>query len=106
MTDKPLKSSHPSELKELQASRSSNYGSFSDVSKKVEEVMNSLRYHNQNINGVSTYPSGFETALFYMVSKLVRLSATPLHEDSALDLSSYANLWLEIIRTEYKDESK
>lgn len=88
------------ELKSLQKSRSSYYGSFLDVSKKVDEVMNSLRAHNLNINGHSTFPEGFETALFYMVSKLVRLCATPLHEDSALDLSSYANLWLEIIRTE------
>lgn len=85
-------------LNELQEQRGSNYGSFSDHSKDVERIIAVLKEHNIAKNGQLNFPEGFHTALFYMVSKLVRLSATPMHDDSALDLSSYADLWYKEIK--------
>lgn len=88
------------QLKEVQAERGNNYGSFSVHSKAADDIMEILRNVNRekNNNTISTnWPEGFETAVFYMVTKLVRLATTPHHVDSALDLSSYADLWLKII---------
>jgi hypothetical protein len=85
------------ELNELQKTRQSNYGSFGDQAKIVDRVISLLRERNIQVNGELNFPEGFETALFYMVTKLVRLSASPTHDDSALDLSSYANLWYKEI---------
>ncbi len=85
-------------LEELQQTRQSNYGSFKDQAKTVEGVIKLLRERNIQVNGELSFPDGFETTLFYLVTKLVRLSATPTHEDSALDLSSYANLWYKEIK--------
>lgn len=85
------------ELEKLQESRQKNYGSFGDQIKLVEEVIELLRKRNIQVNGTLEFPPGFEVALFYMVTKLVRLAASPSHDDSALDLSSYANLWYKEI---------
>lgn len=91
-------------VENVQIERGKSYGRFSDHSRDVESIMNVLRNHYRAKNGDVLMPKGFETALFYMVSKLVRLSATPDHEDSALDLSSYSDLWLKIIQgDEYED---
>lgn len=94
-------------LKEVQTERGNVYGSFKDHSKAVEDIINILKNINKEKNDVTIstdWPEGFETAVFYMVSKLVRLATTPNHLDSALDLSSYADLWLKII--EEKDDEK
>lgn len=88
------------QLKEVQNERGKNYGSFSTHSKAADDIMEVLRSVNREKNNttISTnWPDGFETAAFYMVTKLVRLATTPDHADSALDLSSYADLWLKII---------
>lgn len=84
-------------LKNLQETRQSNYGAFGDQMRICDEVISKLKERNIQVNGSLKYPPGFETALFYMVTKLVRLSATPSHADSALDLSSYADLWYKEI---------
>lgn len=81
------------EIKDVQEQRGLNYGEFEEHAKTVDNIMSDLKAVSEK-NGV-VYPDGFKTALFYMVSKLVRLSTNPMHGDSALDLSSYANLWLE-----------
>ena len=80
-------------LDELQKTRQSNYGSFSDQIIICDEIMALLRKRNVQVNGELNFPPGFETTLFYLVTKMVRLAATPTHDDSALDLSSYADLW-------------
>lgn len=82
------------ELEQVQSERGNVYGDFKDHAEDVETIMNILKEHNRKKNDILLFPEGFEVALFYMVSKMVRLSATPMHEDSALDLSSYADLWL------------
>lgn len=95
-------------LKEVQADRGKDYGKFIDHSKCVDDIMKKLRQVNRSKNSgkeranyaTLDWPIGFETALFYMVSKMVRLSTSPNHIDSALDLSSYADLWLKIIEGE------
>lgn len=92
------------EVAAVQEERGKNYGEFSDHTEIVEEIMASLKKVNVRKNGSKRYPIGFETALFYIVSKLVRLVTTPEHEDSALDLGSYANLWLKMIRKGVKYE--
>lgn len=84
------------ELNKVQEERGNNYGDFADHMVDVQKIIEILKNHNtKKNNGNLEYPEGFETAMFYMVSKLVRLSATPMHDDSALDLSSYADLWLK-----------
>jgi len=95
-------------LEEVQAERNKNYGSFTAHAKAVDNIMIQLRLVNRekNIRDDGTpstsvdWPKGFETALFYMVSKMVRLATSAGHEDSALDLSSYADLWLKKIKKE------
>lgn len=87
------------EINQVQSERGSVYGDFSDHAEDVEKIMAILSMHNaKKNNGVVCFPKGFKTAIFYIVSKLVRLVASPEHEDTALDLSSYSNLWLKIIR--------
>lgn len=102
-------------LKEVQAERGNVYGSFADHSKAVDDIMKILADVNIKKNDrklkvneapSTDYPEGFETAAFYMVSKLVRLATTPTHIDSALDLSSYADLWLKIINPEKGTENE
>lgn len=89
------------EIDLIQAERGTNYGRFADHMQATENIMNELRDVNLRKDGKG-FPPKFEVALFYMVSKLVRLSTTPTHTDSALDLSSYADLWLQEIRNEDK----
>lgn len=97
----------PVQLEEVQAERGNVYGSFADHSKAVDDIMKILSNINYRKNpGQVKYPKGFKTALFYMVSKLVRLATTPTHIDSALDLSSYADLWLKIINPEKGTEDE
>jgi len=86
------------EIKEVQNERGQIYGEFDDHLDAVEEIMVILKRVNVKRWGISHYPKGFQTFLFYVVSKLVRLVTSPIHEDSALDLSSYSKLWLDIIR--------
>ena len=96
------------QLKEVQAERGNVYGSFDDHTQAVEKIMAILEDINVRKNkqqGFAKYPRGFNVALFYIVSKLVRLSTTPTHVDSALDLSSYADLWLKIIQKGSLDET-
>lgn len=84
------------ELKSTQNERESNYGKLIDHSIAVENIMFELKdLHKKKNKGKDQMPPGFETTLFYLVSKLARMSTDPLHEDSALDLSNYAKLWLE-----------
>jgi len=86
------------EIKKVQKERSSIYGSFGPHAEAVDEIMESLRIVNCKKFGtpLPEWPKGFETAMFYMASKLARLAAAPDHQDSSLDLGSYADLWLEI----------
>ena len=92
------------EIKAVQNERGNTYGKFGDHMKATEEIMDSLKDVNGAKNGGYDYPPGFEVALFYMVSKLVRLATSPTHEDSALDLASYSTLWLEEIRNAKNDQ--
>lgn len=89
-------------LKEVQAERGNNYGKFDDHARAVDQIMSILKGVNRSkTKNIDTdWPEGFKTAAFYMTSKLVRLATTPHHVDSALDLSSYADLWLKIIQPE------
>ena len=80
-------------IEETQKSRKSDYGAFNHHTSAVDSIMKGLKITHDRNNKGKEYPEGFETALFYMVSKLVRLSTSPKHLDSAHDLSSYANLW-------------
>ncbi|WP_373073851.1 hypothetical protein [Sulfurimonas sp.] len=94
------------QLKEVQSERGNVYGGFDNHSKAVDQIMEVLRNVNKEKNDVTIkqqWPEGFETAAFYMVSKMVRLATTPEHVDSALDLSSYADLWLKIIQPETQE---
>ena len=75
-----------------------DYGTFENHAGAVEDIMRILKNVNKQKNGKTNYPRGFKTALFYLVHKLVRLATTPTHTDSALDLSSYADLWLKEIK--------
>ena len=88
------------DIQSTQEERGLTYGKFKDHTWAVEQIMGVLALTNAKKNDAVTpqYPHGFETSLFYMVTKLVRLSATPTHKDSALDLSSYADLWLKEIQ--------
>lgn len=84
-----------SEIKDVQAVRVSSYGSYKDHMKDCDALMEIFRRNNAARNGGEVnWPAGYETSLYYMASKLLRLSADPSHEDSALDLASYAELWL------------
>lgn len=87
------------EIAAVQAERGNDYGEFIDHSGSVDDIMDILENINRKKNnGDLKYPRGFRTALFYIVSKLVRLATSPDHEDSSLDLGSYAKLWLDIVR--------
>ena len=85
-------------VKSVQSERGSVYGDFGDHADAVEKIMKVLEEVHLKKNKNASYPQGFETSIFYMVSKLVRLATTPYHEDSALDLSSYSDLWLKEIK--------
>jgi hypothetical protein len=94
------------QLKEVQAERGNVYGSFEDHAHAVDQIMRILSDINYKKNpGQIKYPKGFRAALFYIVSKLVRLATTPTHIDTALDLSSYADLWLKIIQKGTENET-
>ena len=92
------------EVQETQEERGKVYGKFEDHANAVDKIMDILEDLNikKNDSLEANYPNGFRTALFYMVSKIVRLATTPKHEDSALDLGSYADLWLKIIQKDPK----
>jgi len=90
------------EVHEVQEERGEVYGEFSDHTEAVDAIMAILKKVNVKKNESLYYPTGFQTFLFYAVSKLVRLVTSPNHEDSALDLGSYAKLWLDIVRKEKK----
>jgi len=96
------------QLKEVQKERGNVYGKFIDHSRAVDKIVDILKDVNIRKNGskgFEDWPEGFETSAFYMVSKLVRLATTPDHIDSALDLSSYADLWLKIIEEQVDETS-
>jgi len=80
-------------LEQLQEERGSIYGSYAKHAESVEQIIVVLKSVNFHKNGSIIFPDGFETTLFYTVSKLVRLAATPDHLDSAIDLASYADLY-------------
>ena len=88
-------------IKEIQEERGKVYGEFHDHMAAASSIMLSLKlvHLKKNKKGMS---EDFEIALFYMITKLVRLSTTPTHEDSALDLASYAQLWLKEIQDDNK----
>ena len=80
------------EISRVQEERGKSYGSFVEHTKAVEKILRVLREHRK-ANNKDNIPEGFETTLFYIVSKLVRMNNDPLHRDSCLDLESYARLW-------------
>jgi len=86
------------EIKEVQNERGQVYGEFDDHTEAVDGIMTILKRVTVKKTGTGDWPKGFQTFLFYAVSKLVRLTTSPMHEDSALDLGSYSKLWLDIIR--------
>ena len=84
-------------VEDVQLERGKTYGEFKDHMKATKAIMEELRTIHFLKDGKTKFEDNFEVALFYMVTKLVRLSTTPHHHDSALDLSSYAKLWLDEI---------
>lgn len=84
------------QIEKIQEQRGRDYGEFTNHIFAVDSIMKILKDQFLKHN-ITEYPKGFDSALFYMVSKLVRLATSPLHKDSALDLSSYADLWLKEI---------
>lgn len=92
-----LEEDNVGELERLQANRESDYGTLKDHAESVDVIMEALRDINckKNKSDITDWPKGFETVMFYLASKMVRMSTNPEHEDSALDLSNYAKLWLE-----------
>jgi len=94
------------EIKSIQKERGKAYGKFIHHAKCVDSIMSELKMINIEANdGILKWPTGFETAINYMVGKLARIAVTPNHEDSLIDLSSYADLWLDITRNTPKVDS-
>lgn len=85
-------------LHTTQKDRQSNYGAWMDHAKTVDIMMEGLRDINKaKNNGELYWPTGFETNMFYIVTKIARMATDPHHHDSTLDLKSYADLWLKEI---------
>lgn len=85
-------------LDDVQKDRQSNYGQLLPHVICADAMMEALREVNREKNNrVLNWPIGFETTMFYLVTKIVRMSTDPHHHDSCLDLKSYADLWLKII---------
>ena len=93
-------------IKNLQKDRQKNYGSFETHSIISEKIMDLLKEVNKEKNGNVDFPEGFECTLYYLVTKLVRLSTDPYHLDSSKDLASYADLWHEIAEKQIKKVKK
>jgi len=87
-----------SDIKGVQKARTDVYGDFGVHAVAVEEILASLATVYEKKENVVPIPKGFKAFLFYATTKLVRLAATPTHQDSALDLSSYAELWLKELK--------
>lgn len=83
-----------------QTERSSNYGNYEDVTITISKIINILKESNIKKNKELSWPIGFDVTIFNLVNKLTRLANSPYHRDSALDLSSYSDLWLKIIDKE------
>lgn len=90
------------EISNVQSQRGKVYGNYIVNATAREDILRILKDVFQDKNGKISMPIGFETTLGDIVAKLVRLAASPTHEDSVLDLQSYANLWLKIIRNKEK----
>lgn len=85
-------------LIDTQKDRQSSYGQLLPHAISADTIMAALKKVNEEKNdGKLIWPEGFETTMFYLVTKLVRMSTDPHHHDSCLDLKSYADLWLQII---------
>lgn len=95
------------DIRETQEERGKTYGEFKDHMQATSVIMEELRKVNllKDEGGLGFDPK-FEVALFYMVTKMVRLATSPDHEDSALDLSSYADLWLKEVQNENKSSTE
>lgn len=93
------------DIRETQEERGKTYGEFKDHMQATSVIMEELRKVNL-LKDEEGFDPKFEVALFYMVTKMVRLATSPDHEDSALDLSSYADLWLKEVQNENKSSTK
>jgi hypothetical protein len=77
-------------IDEIQKERGSVYGEFSEQCKCVGRIIHELEMcavHNDK--AISNQQRG---AFAYMAIKLARYAVNPKHEDTLIDLESYANL--------------
>lgn len=78
-------------IQDIQADRAKTYGEYSINCKTRGEIMK-LLYEANVVNNIRTLNCEEFVMLSDIVSKLVRYVTCPDHEDSRVDLESYANL--------------
>ena len=79
------------ELDGILAERGAVYGDYGIHADAVGGIMTILQNVFENKNA-REMPSKIQAMNFYVVSKLVRLAATPIHEDSLKDAINYLKL--------------
>lgn len=83
-----------SDVKETLNQRGSIYGDYGRGIEARNQIMDVLDQHHAIQNG-HQLPAKYRTMLLDIVSKLVRLGATPDHLDSIHDVQGYAKLYEE-----------
>lgn len=79
----------PSEINKVLAERGVNYGDFSFVAFRSQQIQNHLRVHDPE----KQYTPTQREALQMIASKLARIvTGNPGHRDSWIDIAGYAQL--------------
>ncbi len=84
-------------LDKILEERGNDYGKYADHAKAVGNILEEL----ETVNRRKFYPVPNELlpvekiTFFYVVTKLVRLAASPTHRDSIVDMINYLRLYYE-----------
>lgn len=84
-------------IKSIQKERQSVYGNYDVNVKARSQILEILKEVNRSKGSEFSRIELFEAWMGDVVSKLVRVAASPDHEDSLVDLMSYVDLWLNCV---------
>lgn len=85
------------ELNKILEERGNDYGKYAHHARAVGTIIDELKevHKRKNLPVPSEFSAVESTTLFYVVTKLVRLAASPSHKDSIVDMINYLRLYYE-----------
>ena len=83
-----------SDVSEVTKERTGTYGSFSVNGPHAVRIFRAMR-EIVTASGSQDYDDCLEYALWMIATKVSRLAASPMHEDSILDIGGYAKILMD-----------